>query len=509
MIGLARLSRVVWLVALAKLALHLGSSARGYGFFGDEFYYIACAAHPDFGYVDHPPLSIWVLSTWQALFGDSLAVLRLLPAIVGAAAVVVAGTLARELGGRGAAQVLTAVVGALAPVNLVVHGFYSMNGIDMLVWEIAFVLVAQALRVGSPRRWLALGTVLGLGLLNKISVLWFGIGLVAGLLATPHRRVLLSPWPWVAGGIAALLFLPHLIWQVANGWPTVEFVAAATSQKMVPVPPLDLFAQQVLVWNPLVLPLWLAGLVALVRRAGNDPGRVFAIVFGTTAAILIVNGTSRPNYLALAVPPLIAAGATVLERVSLRPRRSWLMTTVTALVAVVGLAVAPLTLPILPVEHLVAYSGALGIGAPQMENREVGPLDPHFADMHGWEEIVDTVAEVYTSLPPGERARAAILAPGYGEAGAIDRLGPERGLPNAISGHNSYWLWGPGDADGSVVVIAGGRMEFWARHWDSVAAVAVWDCGYCLPGRNHGRVFVARNPRAPLGEMWDALRHYN
>jgi 4-amino-4-deoxy-L-arabinose transferase-like glycosyltransferase len=495
-------------VSLAKLALHAASSARGYGFFGDELYYVACAAHPDFGYVDHPPLSIWLLAAWQAVFGESLAALRLLAALFGAASVVLAGLLARELGGRAPSQILTALVVALAPVNLVVHGYYSMNAVDIAVWLAAFVGIAQVLRDPSPARWIALGAVLGIGLSNKISVLWLGAGLAVGLLATRHRRLLATPWPWIAGTLALLLFLPHVAWQVATGWPTLGFMRAATGEKMLPVPPLELFAQQILVWNPLVLPLWLAGLVALLRRPGNDPGRVFAAVFATTAAILIANGTSRPNYLALAMPPLVAAGALALERFALRPRARWSLPAYTALIAVLGLASAPLTLPILPVPDVIELSAALGLRAPEMENREVGALDPHFADMHGWQEIVDSVAEVYAALPPDDRARAGILAISYSEAGAIDRLGPERGLPRAMSPHNSYWLWGTGGVDGSVVVIAGGPRERWERHWARVEVAAAWDCGHCLPSRNHARVYVVRDPRAPMKEIWTALRRY-
>jgi hypothetical protein len=364
-------------------------------------------------------------------------------------------------------------------------------------------------RSGSAGQWIALGGLLGIGLLNKFSVMWLGAGLFVGLVATPHRQVLRSPWPWLGGGLAGLLLLPHLLWQAAHGWPTAEFVAAATAHKMVPVSPLDLFGQQVLVWNPLLLPLWLAGFVALLRRPAGDSGRVLAIVYATTAAILIANGTSRPNYLALAAPPLIAAGAVAFERAALRSRRSWTVPAYATLVAVVGLAATPMTLPVLPVTDLLEYSRALQIRAPQMERREIGALDPHFADMHGWERIVETIAEVHSALPPGDRSRAAILATSYSAAGAIDRFGPAYGLPGAISGHNNYWLWGPGKADGSVVIIAGGAREVWEQHWNSVEAAAVWNCGLCLPARNHATVYVARAPKAPLAQSWASLRHYH
>lgn len=183
---------MAWTVAFLKLGLHLAFSTRGYGFFGDELYYIACAPHLDFGYVDHPPLSIWILWAWQGLVGESLAALRVLPGLLGGAAVVLAGGLARELGGRSRAQALCAVVIALAPVNGVVFGYDSMNALDVVLWLAAFLSVSRVLRSGRPRDWIGLGTVLGLGLSNKLRVLWFGLGLCVALLATPHRRVFRS-----------------------------------------------------------------------------------------------------------------------------------------------------------------------------------------------------------------------------------------------------------------------------------------------------------------------------
>ena len=240
-----------------------------------------------------------------------------------------------------------------------------------------------------------------------------------------------------------------------------------------------------------------------------EAGRLLALVFATTAAILVVNGTSRPNYLALAMPPLVAAGAIALESAASRKRWRWPVPTAAGLVAVLGLAGTPLTLPLLPPEDVVQLGRVLGLGAPQMENNDVGELDPHFSDMFGWDEIVDAAAEVYHALPAEDRERAGVLAVSYSEAGAVDLLGASRGLPKAISSHNSYWIWGPGEVDGSVMVIVGGGRELWAPHWAALEEVRRWDCGYCRPDRNHGTVYVAREPRAPMAEIWEALRHYD
>ena len=503
-----RLAVGVWLAALAQLALHVGTSWR-YGYFGDELYYLACAAHLDWGYVDHPPLSIALLAAWKSLFGTSLPALHLPAALATAGTVVLTGVLARDLGGGARAQSLAALVTALAPVNLVVGGYYSMNALDMLVWAIAFVWIVRLLESPTRGRWLALGVLFGLGLLNKISTLWLGAGLVVGLLATPRRALLRSPWPWLAGALAAAITAPYVLWQVAHGFPTAEFVRVATSQKMLPVGPVELFAQQVLAMHPFALPIWSAGLVWLFAGPERDRTRPLAIVFLVVTAILIANGTSRPNYLALAQPPLVAGGALLVERLSARPRLGWLAPNALAAIAVAGLAGAPIGVPLLRPDTLVAYQTAIGIEAPRMERHELAGLPQHFADMYGWPELVAALAEVRDRLDPAERERARILVPSYSDAGAVDLLGPALGLPPAISGHNSYWLWGPGDATGDVLIVLGYREADLRPVFDELVRAGETHCTWCMPGRNQSPIWLARGLREPLADLWPRLRHYD
>src|SRR5262245_55190787 len=206
----------VWAVAGGKLLLHLCTSGRGYGFMGDELYYLACADHPAFGYVDHPPLSIWVLWAWRAVFSDSLESLRVLPGIAGAASVFMTGLIARELGGGRAAQVVAVLAAFFAPFLLAVSHFYSMNGFDVLFWVVLMWLAVRILLRDERRLWLWFGVIAGLGLENKYSVGFLGAGLVVGLALTPARSHLRSPWLWAGGAAAALLFAPHLAWEAAN-----------------------------------------------------------------------------------------------------------------------------------------------------------------------------------------------------------------------------------------------------------------------------------------------------
>ena len=245
--------RIVAPIAAAKLVLHL-LWANGYGYFRDELYYIACARHLAWGYVDHPPLSVAVLAGVRAALGDSRPALRLLPALVGAAVVLLAGWLAREIGGGRVAMVLAAIAALVAPVYLAIDHFYSMNALEGLFWTVAVCLVARILRmrgVVTWQTWAVLGVVLGLGLLNKASLLWLIGGVFLGLVLTPQRRLLRSPGPWLAVVIAAALLAPHVVWQIDNGWPTREFMQNATGEKMAAISPLAFLRAQIDDMHPL------------------------------------------------------------------------------------------------------------------------------------------------------------------------------------------------------------------------------------------------------------------
>ena len=491
--------------AFAALKLVLTASVlTRYGWFRDELYYIACSKHLAWGYVDQPPFSIALLALNRALFGDSLWALRWLPALSGAATVVLTGLIVRELGGGRFAQALACLCAVLVPVWLAVDHFFSMNAFDTLFWSLAALLLLRALAGGRPGAWVALGVVVGLGLLNKTSMLWFGGAACLGLLLTGHRRVLATRWPWVAAAIAGLIFLPHVVWQVQNGWPTLEFMRNATQGKMVRTDFVGFWSQQVLVMNPALLPVWLIGLVALLA---SRRGRILGIVFVAVAALLIASGTSRPNYLAVAYAPLFAAGALAIEGAA-ADRRGWLRPVALAVVTLVGLPVVPMGLPLLPVERQVAYTRALGMQIRAQEHSRESDLPQVFADMFGWEEMVERVARVYQALPSADRVKCAIFTSNYGEAGAIDLFGRRYGLPPAISAHNNYWLWGPRGATGEVMIIIGGRRDDTHSNFASAVLADTTSCEHCMPYENGAPIFVCRGLNRPLGEIWAELRNY-
>src|SRR6266581_3643537 len=307
-------SALIAFFSAVALLIHLLTNGR-YGYFRDELYYIVCARHLDFGYVDQPPLSILLLRLSEILLGDSLFAIRLLPALAGAATVALTGAIARELGGRAWAIALACAASLCALFNLAVGNFFSMNAFEPLLWMGCVYLYVRIINGGSPTLWLWLGAVLGVGLENKHSTAFFAAGIFVALLLTPERRYFAGKWIWLGGLIALAIALPNVLWQLQNHWPTFELLSnIAHSDKNVALSPVQFIVQQIVFMNPGTLPLWLAGLLWLFgSREGRRYRAIGIIYLITLAEFIILHGKSY--YLAPAYPMLFAAGGVAIERI--------------------------------------------------------------------------------------------------------------------------------------------------------------------------------------------------
>jgi hypothetical protein len=495
-----------WLLPLATLAFQL-ATYRGYGFFRDELYYLASAEHLGFGYVDHPPLIGLVAWLVRSTLGDSLFAVRLLPAVAHGAAVTLTARLAREMGGGRYAQILAALAAALAPIYLGLCGFLSMNAFDLVFWAALWFIVARALRTGDPRLWLLFGMVTGAGLQNKISVLFIGFGVVAGLVAARRWRVFGSWHIWAGGAAACVIFLPHLLWQWHYGWPTLEFMANATREKNVAMPAAAFMAEQVTYMNPLALPLWTAGLGALLLLPRLRAFRPMGWAYVAVLAVML-STAAKPYYLAPAYMALLAAGAAAFDALPRSSVGTVVRASMLVLVAAGGIVSAPLAKPLLAPEAYLRYVEAIGLAPRSIERHEQARLPQHFADMHGWPELAANVAKVFDALPAADRARACIFAQNYGQAGAIDVLGAPLGLPRAISGHNSYYLWGPRGCTGEVVIALGGDRHGYEEAFASAEQAAVHTCTDCMPYENTLPIYVLRGARMPFAEIWPRVKRF-
>ena len=503
---------VILYLSAFKLTLHFLTNGQ-YGYFRDELYYLACGEHLDWGYVDQAPLIAVVARAQRAALGDSLFAVRFLPAVAGAALVLVTGLLVRELGGGRFAIALASACVIVAPAFLALHTVLTMNAFEPLFWTLGACLVARALKTGDARHWVWFGLLMGLGLQNKHSTLVFGFAVVAGLLLTPARKFFLSKWLWVGGLVALIVFLPNVLWQVAHGWPTVEVLRNADRNQNLPVSPFGFFKGQLELTHPLTFPVWAAGLCfylfARKGRAFRALGWAYVVMFA-----LMVAMRAKVYYLLPAYPLLFAPGAVWLEDFFARlggRRPAWrlLRPASVALLAAGGALTAPLALPVLPVETLIRYQRALGLEAPRTEKLRVADLPQHYADMHGWEEMTAEVGRVYNSLPAGERGRCAVFARNYGQAGAIDFFGARHGLPKAIGKHQNYFLWGPRDYTGECVITVGEGEADVRKSFDQVELAATIRHRYVLPHENDLPVYVCRRPKRPLGEIWPDVKCYS
>src|SRR5438105_3801333 len=437
------MTRIVVGLAIAALMVHLLTIHR-YGYFRDELYYIACARHLDFGYVDLAPLSAFLLRIELTLFGSSLFALRIFPAVASALTVALAGMLTREFGGRawGMTLACTGMLGSL--FFLATGNFYSPNVYEPLFWTGAIYLLCRIINGAPPRTWLWLGAVVGFGTQNKHSMVFFGVAIALAVFLTPERRQFAQKWIWLAGLIAFVITLPNIIWQIEHNWPTwVLLHGIAKSNKNVVLTPWKFFAQQITLMNPATFPRWFGGLIWLLASREGRRYRVIAFTYLIALAeFVLMHG--KNYYLAPAYPMLFAAGGVAFERIfALRFR--WLKPAIAFLVLVSALVLAPVVLPILSPEKLLAYMRAIHFGAPRAETSHTAASPQLYADHFGWEEMVRSVAQVYASLSANEQQHAAIFCQNYGEAGAIDFFGPKYGLPPALSGHQNYFYWGPDD----------------------------------------------------------------
>jgi len=498
---------IVAYLALARLVLYL-LAAPNYGYFRDELYHLACGEHPAWGYVDQPPMIAWIAWLLEHTIGTSLWALRLLPALAGAATVFLAGMLARELGGRRWAMFLAALAALLAPILLMFSHLFTMNAFDPPLWTaIAFVLVCIA-KTGNQRLWLPAGFLAGMAILNKYGIVFWLAGLVVGILLTPLRASMRRGWFWMEIAFAAAMALPNFLWQRRNQFPFLQLMHNIRQNgRDVALPPLPFLKAQAEMLGYVAALLALFALLYFFSRQGR-PFRALGwayLVF--LAEMMALHG--KMYYLTPVYPMLFAAGAVWLESATKRKAWVWAKPALAlGIVAVCGLYL-PMALPVLSVPSFLAYEHRIGIEPSQFENSKQGVLPQTYADMFGWEEIAQRVSAFYRTLPPEEQRKTAIFANNYGDAGAIDFFGPKYGLPKAIGGHQSYWIWGPRDYTGESMIVLGESDE---QNMQTKCA------GYSVIGTamvplsrptEWLPIYYCRGFKWPLKEVWPDLKHWD
>ncbi|HEY0368938.1 MAG TPA: glycosyltransferase family 39 protein, partial [Chthoniobacterales bacterium] len=392
---------------------------------------------------------------------------------------------------------------AVVPMCIVVHHWLTMNAFEPLIWLACAWCVARAIDRDQPRYFIWFGVLVGLGLENKYTTGFFAIAVVIGLALSRWRRFLLTREFWLAVAVAALIFAPNFIWLVRHHFPFLELMhnIRQTNRDIVRSP-LPFVLDQIQILNPVLAPLWIAGLVWLLRTRFRALGFTYLVLLVTFIAL-----RGKNYYLAPVYPILFAASGRAFEKITLT-RARWTRPVYIGVIVISTALLVPIFAPILSPETFIAYQHKLGIEPPKTENQNNGPLPQYFADEFGWEDMVRETARVFHALPPNEQSRTAIFANGYGEAAAVDFFGPRYGLPKSISGHQSYWLWGPGDYDGSIMIIlrSNGRRD--REHFATVEKVGRVEHPYSRRDEWFD-IFLCRDLKTNLHDAWPTVKHWD
>ena len=497
-------------LAVALFLFHLLFNLwDSYGIFRDEFYYLACSKRLAWGYVDQPPLSVALLRLQTSLFGDSLVALRLLPALALAGTVMLTGRLVQRMGGDLLAVLIACIAVMLAPIYLAMGSFYSMNSLDIFLWAAVAYTIVAIVDKPAPVRWLLLGVLLGLGLVNKVGFLWLGGGLLVGILLTPLRQQLLTPWPYAAAAMALLGFLPFVLWNVAHDMAHLEFMRNALAYKYAGISRWDFVSGLFLQMNPIAFFLWLPGLYFLIFHREGRRYAILAYIFLFAFAVLLLNGHSKSEYLAPAFTHVLAAGSVWVASWQHQHNARWLVYGLLVTLCFTGIMLAPLARPVLPVETFINYSQTLGIAPDNSEGKELKALPQFYADRFGWKAMAAAVADAFDQLTPEEQLQAIIYTQNYGEAGALEYYQQTYGLPPVISGHNAYWTWGWGTRNLQVLIGVGGKQQDYEQSYEEVKLVGRHHAALAMPYEDKLPIYLCRGLKRSPQEIWPSTKNYN
>jgi 4-amino-4-deoxy-L-arabinose transferase-like glycosyltransferase len=480
-------------IAAAIALLHVLTNQR-YGFHRDELQFLSDARHLDWGFVAYPPLTPLLERISLAVFGVSLVGLRLLSVIAQALVIVITGMMARELGGGRLSQVTAALAVALSALPLFEGTEFQYTSFANLWWVLIAYFVIRLLKTENPRWWLGIGAVAGLGFETKYDIAFFVAGILGGLLLTPARRYLANAWFWGGVALALAIFLPNLIWQARHGFISLHFLAHIHARDVGEGRANGFLRDQFLLCtNLFAAPLWIAGLWSFLR---DRRYRMLAWMYIIPLALFVI-GKGRAYYLAAAYPMLLAMGAVVGERwvASLkRTRRRTVEAVFFTGLAAYGLNASALIVPL-----------ASGGWLRNFALKNNGDLREEI----GWDELVKTVSGIRDSLPPQQRENAGVLVGNYGEAGAIEILGPAYQLPAPISLTNSAWLRGYPVSPPSPLIVLGVSRQDAERVFTSCRVAGhVSNAVKNEESQDHPDIFVCDGPRLSWPEFWKQYQNF-
>jgi hypothetical protein len=478
-------------ISFLNLLIHLLTNGQ-YGFHRDELYFIDCSKHLAFGYIDMPPLTPFFAKLTIILLGETLQGLRFFPALLSSVIVFLTGLMVKEMGGKLFAQILASLTIIVAPIYLVAGTQFQTIPVDQFFWVLTCYLFIRFINTDNQRQWFFIGLVVGLGLLAKYSIAFLVFAIFIGIITSNHRKLLTRKWIWFGALIGLLIFLPNIIWQIRNGFPVLEHMQALREDESTPT--LQFLIEQILIINPLTLPIWIAGILFFIFSNQGRKYRILVwIYFIPLVVFLLMKGKSY--YMGPAYPVFLAAGSVILEIKLFKKQMNWPKYAILGLLFVSSIITSPLWLPILSIEKMKKFG--------------IADLSYDFREMIGWPELVSSVSTVYENLPNEDKKNTIIITGNYGEAGSINHYGPKFGLPVAASGIGSYYYWGPGNPDASTVLFVGYSEDYLKRQFSEVTVKEVFRNKYGINNEEQGiLIILCRKPNKPILEMWPEFKHF-
>ncbi|HEV8055130.1 MAG TPA: glycosyltransferase family 39 protein [Nocardioidaceae bacterium] len=477
--------------AMGAVAVLLTVVSGGYGYHRDELYFRML--EPAWGYVDQPPLTPLLVRAFSALVADDVWAIRIPATVAATASVLMVVLITRELGGGRGAQALCAWAYAFASTPLLLGHVMLTSSIDLLVWPAVTLLVMRALLRAQPGWWLGAGAVVGLSMYNKLLVAALLVAVGVGLMLVGPRRVLWSKWVWGAAALALAVGAPNLVYQATSDWPQLSMGAALSENNAAEVRVL-MWPFLLLLLGPPLVPVWTAGLVALIRRAAWRPVRFLAAAFPVLLVLTFLAG-SQLYYPFGLLAVLFAAGCVPVTEFLSRSSRWW-RAGVAAAVAVNAVVSAVIALPLVP-KSVVGDTPVPGIN--QLARDQVG-----------WPTYVRQIATVYDAMPAAEARRTVIVTSNYGEAGAVARYGPELGLPKVYSGHNQLYFTARPPDQTAVAVVVGGQLQAVRGYFASCEVAGTLDNEVGVDNEEQGQpIAVCRDPSSHWDVIWPAFQHYD
>jgi len=485
-------------VATAVIVAHVVTNGR-YGLHGDELQVLDDARHLAWGFVAYPPLTPFIERLALVLSGHSIVGLRMFSVLGQGAVLILTGMMARELGAGRVAQIVGALAVATSPGPMFEATEFQYSSFDMLWWVLIAYFLIRLLKTENPRWWIGIGAAIGAGLMTKYTMAFDLAGMAGGVLLTPSRRYLRTPWLWIGAAFAALIFAPNLLWQIRHHFVSLRFlrhihtrdVGMGLTQGFVP-------GQFIINTNPLLAPLWIAGLLYFFAGREGQRYRLLGWLYVIPLATLFF-AKGKMYYIGPAYPMLFAAGSVLWQHLLECLSIAWSRALEVATFAAIAVGGAFATAMCLPIRPLISPHN------PALE------YNPALREEIGWTDLVAAVAKVRDSLPAGEREHLAILTGNYGETGAIDFYGPAYGLPQAIIGTNTAWYRGYGDSPPETLIVLGLSRRYVDAHFASCRLAGHNGNPYGVKNQesqDNPDIFVCGPPLAGWPAFWSHFQRF-